>query len=119
MNTGEVLATTEPRPGEPMVTGDVVNAAARLQSLAEPGTVVAGERTRRAARGFRFEDLGLRELKGKAERVADPSPRGGDGPPEPNEACPGLPAPMVGRDAELEVLRSVFQRVAPIDDRTW
>src|SRR6187402_2652347 len=29
VNTGEVLATTEPRPGEPMVTGDVVNAAAR------------------------------------------------------------------------------------------
>ena len=84
-----------------MVTGDVVNAAARLQSLAEPGTVVAGERTRRAARGFRFEDPGPEELKGKpigcgyglasADRVTT-AERG----------VPGLRAPMVGRDAELD-----------------
>ena len=110
VNTGEVLATTEPKPGEPMVTGDVVNAAARLQSLAEPGTVVAGERTRRAARGFRFEDRGLTELKGKADRVrtyrlAEETTVGSE------RGVPGLRAPMVGRDAELDVLRSVFQRV--------
>jgi class 3 adenylate cyclase/tetratricopeptide (TPR) repeat protein len=110
VNTGEVLATTEPRPGEPMVTGDVVNAAARLQSLAEPGSVVAGERTRRAARGFRFEDLGSAELKGKAERVrihrlAEETGLGAE------RGVPGLRAPMVGRDAELDVLRSVFQRI--------
>ena len=67
VNTGDVIATVAPRPGEPMVTGDVVNAAARLQTAAQPGTVVAGERTMRAARGFRFEDMGALELKGKAE----------------------------------------------------
>jgi tetratricopeptide (TPR) repeat protein len=111
VNTGEVLATTEPRPGEPMVTGDVVNAAARLQSLAEPGTVVAGERTRRAARGFRFEDLGLRELKGKADRVRIYRLTG-ETTAAVERGVPGLRAPMVGRDAELDVLRSVFQRVA-------
>ena len=111
VNTGEVLATTEPRPGEPMVTGDVVNAAARLQSLAEPGTVVAGERTRRAARGFRFEDLGLRELKGKADRVRIHRLTG-ETTAGAERGVPGLRAPMVGRDAELDVLRSVFQRVA-------
>src|SRR5947208_903758 len=66
---GEVLATTEPRPGEPMVTGDTVNAAARLQGVAAPGEVVASERTARAVRGFRMQDIGLMELKGKAERV--------------------------------------------------
>ncbi|MFN8234103.1 MAG: adenylate/guanylate cyclase domain-containing protein [Actinomycetota bacterium] len=110
VNTGEVLATTEPRPGEPMVTGDVVNAAARLQSLAEPGAVVAGERTRRGARGFRFEDLGAAELRGKVERVGvyrlvEETGIGSD------RGVPGLRAPMVGRDAELDVLRSVFRRV--------
>ncbi len=38
VNTGEVLASTAPQPGEAMATGDAVNAAARLQSAAEPGT---------------------------------------------------------------------------------
>jgi class 3 adenylate cyclase/tetratricopeptide (TPR) repeat protein len=110
INTGEVLATIDPRPGEPMVTGDVVNAAARLQTVAQPGTVVVGERTRRAARGFRFEDLGPLTLKGKAEpvaayRVVEETGLGVE------RGVPGLRAPMVGRDAEVQVLRSVFLRV--------
>jgi adenylate cyclase len=47
--------------------GDGVNAAARVQSSAEPGQVVVSEdvwRQLRARRGFRFEALGERELKG-------------------------------------------------------
>jgi class 3 adenylate cyclase len=69
VNTGEVLATPHPKPGEAMVTGDAVNVAARLQTSAEPGRVVASERTARAVRGFRFEDLGDLELKGKEASV--------------------------------------------------
>jgi class 3 adenylate cyclase/tetratricopeptide (TPR) repeat protein len=114
VNTGEVLATTDPRPGEPMVTGDVVNAAARLQTVAEPGTVVAGERTVRAARGFRFRDLGRLELKGKAEPVVAFRVEEETGLPA-ERGVPGLTAPMVGRDAELGVLRSVYRRV--VSDR--
>ena len=101
VNTGEVLATTDPRPGEAMVTGDTVNAAARLQSAAEPGTVVIGERTARGARGsFHLEPLGPLELKGKAqpvnafvvvEELEQTSRRG----------VPGLHAPIVGRVSQL------------------
>ena len=35
--------------GEGMVAGDLVNTASRVQSVAEPGTVLVGESTRRAA----------------------------------------------------------------------
>src|SRR5438874_6751903 len=69
VNTGEVLAAVAPAPGDPMVTGDAVNVAARLEQAAQPGTIVVSERTARAARGFRFQPLGPLELKGKAEPV--------------------------------------------------
>jgi class 3 adenylate cyclase/tetratricopeptide (TPR) repeat protein len=110
ITTGEVLAEADLRPGEPMVTGDVVNVAARLQAAAAPGTVVVAERTRQAARGFQYEDLGTKELKGKAEPVRAHRVIGESATP-PERGVPGLRAPMVGRNAELEVLRSVFRRV--------
>jgi class 3 adenylate cyclase/tetratricopeptide (TPR) repeat protein len=111
VNTGEVLATTAPQPGEAMVTGDVVNAAARLQAAAEPGTIVLGERTARSVPNVPLIDLGPLELKGKTEAV-----RGfrldGEVAPEVVRGVPGLQAPMVGRDADLGLLRSVYERVA-------
>ena len=42
-----------------MVTGDMVNTASRLQSAAEPGWVLVGEATFRAAsRAIAFEEVG-------------------------------------------------------------
>jgi class 3 adenylate cyclase/tetratricopeptide (TPR) repeat protein len=110
VNTGEVLATTDPVPGESMVTGDAVNAAARLEAAAAPGGIVASERTVRAVRGFRTADLGPLELKGKAEpvhafRVLEETAV------VPERGVPGLRAPLVGRDDELDLLGSVFHRV--------
>ena len=110
VNTGEVLATIDPKPGEAMVTGDAVNAAARLEQVAEPGQIVASERTVRAARTFRSTPLGEIELKGKADRVIaalvlEETEGAGRG-------VPGLHAPMVGRERELTLLRSVYERVA-------
>ncbi len=110
VNTGEVLATTASRPGEAMVTGDAVNAAARLQSAAEPGTVVLGERTARSVPDAPLVDLGPLELKGKTEAVHG-FLLDGDVAPEVARGMPGLQAPMVGRDADLGVLRSVYARV--------
>lgn len=67
--TGE--AATGPDAGnQGMVTGDMVNTAARLQSAADPGGVLVGEATSRAASGtIAFESAGALELKGKGEPV--------------------------------------------------
>ena len=51
--------------------GETPNLAARLQALAEPGTVVVAASTRRLLGDlFRLRDLGLHEVKGIAEPVA-------------------------------------------------
>lgn len=62
LHVGEVAGTPD---GD--VYGDGVNLAARLQSVAAPGEVVVSEDAARALRhskGFRFEPIGERELKG-------------------------------------------------------
>src|SRR5205085_9787333 len=65
--TGEAAVTVGAR-GEGMVAGDLVNAASRIQSAAEPGTVLVGESTRRATEAaIAYEDAGFHRLKGKAE----------------------------------------------------
>ena len=67
--TGEA-AVTLGADGQGMVAGDLVNTASRLQSVAEPGTVLVGESTYRAASGaIAFEEVGDRTLKGKAAPV--------------------------------------------------
>src|SRR5215469_5582499 len=52
------------------VVGETPNFAARLQSIAEPNTVVVAEATRRLIGSlFELRDLGLRELKGTGRPV--------------------------------------------------
>jgi predicted ATPase len=56
---------------EHAVVGDTPNLAARLQALAEPGTIVVAASTRRLlGELFRLRDLGWHEVKGIAEPVA-------------------------------------------------
>src|SRR5262245_24758262 len=56
---------------EHAVVGDTPNLAARLQALAEPGTIVVTASTRRLLGDlFRLRDFGLHEVKGIAEPVA-------------------------------------------------
>ena len=69
VNTGEVVVG-KPREGSSFVTGDAVNVAARLEQAAEPGEILAGERTVAAARGaFEFDEPRTIEAKGKPEGV--------------------------------------------------
>ena len=56
---------------EHAVVGDTPNLAARLQALAEPGTVVVAASTRRLLGDlFRLRDLGLQRVKGINEPIA-------------------------------------------------
>jgi class 3 adenylate cyclase/tetratricopeptide (TPR) repeat protein len=106
--TGEA-AVTLGATDQGMVAGDMVNTAARLQSVAPPGTVLVGESTRHAASAsIDFEAAGEQLLKGKsapvpafrALRVA--AQRGGQGRSE-------LPEPpFVGRDEELRLLKDMI-----------
>src|SRR5437763_13615691 len=69
VNTGEVVVG-RPREGSSFVTGDAVNVAARLEQAADPGEILAGERTVAAAAGaFEFGDPRVVEAKGKAGGV--------------------------------------------------
>ena len=55
---------------EQTVAGETPNLVARLQALAEPGTVVIAERTRQLVGGlFELDDLGAQALKGFVEPV--------------------------------------------------
>ena len=96
--------------GEGMVAGDAVNTAARVQSAAEPGSVLVDGPTRRLAGGaIEFADTGEHALKGKAEPQrlwqATYVLSGGVGG---MQRVDGLEAPLIGRDAELRTIRELF-----------
>jgi class 3 adenylate cyclase len=109
VNTGEVVAAVNPQPGDAMVTGDAVNAAARLEQMAESGEIVVAERTARAARVFSFRPLGHVDVRGRSAGIAAVVLEGA-APARAERGVPGLRAPMVGRDRELDLLRSVYER---------
>ena len=95
--------------------GDAMNVAARMQTAAQPGTIIITEMTRRLTGDtFDLDDLGDIEVKGKTEpihayriagRKAAPARRRG-------LESVGLDSPMVGRAKQLERLTSLLDVVA-------
>lgn len=94
--------------------GDAMNVAARMQAAARPGTVMITANTQRLVGDvFELEDLGAIAVKGKTEPIhafrvvgltALPGRRRG-------LQSVGLESPMIGRQSELETLRSLYQVV--------
>ncbi|MGH2417085.1 MAG: ATP-binding protein [Candidatus Limnocylindria bacterium] len=111
INSGEVVSTTLPRAGEGMVTGDAVNVAARVQQLADPGQILVGQRTASAAQGFEFRRLGPRDVRGKTADV-EVSELVGEATAPTATGVALLRAPLVGRDEEIRLLTSIYDRVA-------
>jgi class 3 adenylate cyclase/tetratricopeptide (TPR) repeat protein len=95
--------------GQGMVAGDLVNSASRVQTLAEPGSVLVGEATRRATeRAIEYSDAGTHEVKGRAEPIAlwravrITAGRHGD------LRRDMIEPPFVGRERELRLLKELF-----------
>ncbi|MGD8521778.1 MAG: adenylate/guanylate cyclase domain-containing protein, partial [Desulfobacterales bacterium] len=92
--------------------GETVNLASRMEGLAEPGATYVTQDTYKLTEGFfRFEALGEKKVKGKAEpvrvyRVIGPSTRRTR---FDVSAERGL-TPFIGRDRELELLLDGFKR---------
>ena len=89
-----------------LLAGDLVNTASRLQSVAPPGTVLAGESTMRAtSSSVAYEPAGDQLLKGKSapipawQALRVIAQRRGAG------RADNLETPFVGRDAEIRLLR--------------
>jgi class 3 adenylate cyclase len=106
--TGEA-AVTIGAASQGLVAGDLVNTASRLQSEAEPGTVLVGEGAyRAAANAIAFTEVGPLSLKGKDEPVAAwraarvIGQRGGAGRTE------AIEPPFVGRTEEMRLIKELF-----------
>ncbi|TMM24443.1 MAG: hypothetical protein E6F94_09585 [Actinobacteria bacterium] len=114
INTGEAVVALGARPevGEGIVTGDVVNTAARIQGAAPVGGVAVGEQTYRAtSRVFQYDPLEPAWVKGKAEPLelwvarAALSRFGTD-------VTRRYATPLVGRELERPLLIGTLERAA-------
>src|SRR2546429_360344 len=112
VNSGEALVALDARAveGEGMVSGDVVNTAARLQSAAPVNGILVGEGTYRATRHvIDYREAPAVEAKGKSEpvkvweAVAARSRFGSD-------VEQKLRTPLVGRERERGLLADSFER---------
>ena len=110
VNTGEVVTGS----GDAIVVGDTVNVAARLEQAAPAGEILIGEVTHRLVReAVTAEPVDALDLKGKsaavlAYRLVTVTP-GAAG------FSRHLDAPIVGRERELALLRSAFERTVTDD----
>ncbi len=110
--TGEAAVTIGAE-NQGLVAGDLVNTASRVQSLAESGTVLVNEATRRATEAaIAYEDAGTHELRGRSEPVVLSratrvvAARRGEG------RSGGLEAPFVGRESEFRMIKDALHSTA-------
>ena len=116
LNSGSVVVGslgTDPE-GDHAAIGDTINVAARLESIAEPGTILISDATARQVVGYvRCESVGPVAIRGRAEpvvahRVLGLGPR--------RSALEGLGSrPMgrfVGRERQLAALRELVAEAA-------
>jgi tetratricopeptide (TPR) repeat protein len=104
VESGEVVVdSTE----SSFATGEAVNIAARLQQAAEPNAILIGPTTQRLTLGcFELEDEGPIDARGITQPVWAWRVTG----TKRTEATRRFAAPLVGREAELELLENTYAR---------
>ena len=120
LNTGQVLAGLVGglKARSYTVMGDTVNLAARLESAAPAGRILASAATARSLHAiFDFEPPQQITVKGKTDPITTYLVRGEKAERGRVRGLAGLHAPMVGRDAQLEALQQMLAQAH--DDRTW
>ncbi len=113
VNTGEVVAG-DPSQGQSFATGDAVATAQRLEAASRAGEILIGEPTYRlVSNAVLVEPVEPLQLKGKSRPVTAWRLLGvvEGAPPFPRR----LDTPMVGRDAELALLRG--ELAAAVEER--
>jgi predicted ATPase/class 3 adenylate cyclase len=91
--------------------GEAPNLAARLQQVAKPNQILVAPSTRRLlGQLFEFEDLGEHEIKGQPGPVRVWSVLRSSGASRFEARQTARRAPLIGRDFELTLLQSSFER---------
>ncbi len=100
---GELVASAGA--DQPAIVGGTPNLAARLQSIAEPNTIIIAPTTRRLAGGlFEYADLGPRNLKGFSQPIRAWQVLGESVVGSRIEALRSAHTPLIGREEEVELL---------------
>jgi class 3 adenylate cyclase/2-hydroxychromene-2-carboxylate isomerase len=112
VNTGNVIASLDSG-DQNLVTGQAVNAAARLRQAASPGEILVGELTKRLTdRGVRYGEHRVIEAKNIGHLEAWPAEMIATATPEQDRGLPGLRAPLIGRDGEMQLLTDAYRRLS-------
>ena len=109
VNTGQTaVGSVGAAHPQAVALGDTTNVAARLEGLAEPGTILVGEATaRQLERRFVLEERGAVTVKGRAKPVrTSVLVRARAGSHE------GVRTPLVGRETELARIRAALDELA-------
>jgi class 3 adenylate cyclase/tetratricopeptide (TPR) repeat protein len=107
VNTGEVIVGALRIGGDYTALGDAVNTAHRLQTAAEPDQILVGPYTWEATQhAIRYEARGALTLKGREEAVT--TWRAVEAVAPPGQRRRHTRTPIIGRDPELALLRSVI-----------
>lgn len=112
INTGEVIVASvgNSQYSEDTAMGGAITLAARMETAAEPGTVLVSENTYRLVQShFEWKVLGEIPLKGISHPVAVYRPLAHR--PSVERPKYELSSPLIGRDAELQALKGCIERL--------